>query len=731
MPTSSQGVLGCSNHDTLDRDASSRTNCKASSKAPHELKLIYRILRLISDWALSGFFSEVCVEGVENVESEGALILMPCHHNEIIDIATLSATVPHRRIIAYWTKASLFRNPVSRFILKSAGSIPVARVPRPKEAEDNVKAGSPNGFSNGFATALDSSSRRGPNGQQALFDATYKELAKAGGGVLGVFPEGTSYTLPRIVQVKEGAARAVLGYTRWMGNRRGYGAIVDSWDSVTSINVVPVAIVYTDKSRYRSRVYVKYGRPIDLRPFVDHCLLSNVDSRPNEGSAFQEAVRRLTEEIEKRMLDLTINTANWETLYAVKTSRAILWPNEQDLPLKEFVKVSKTIVVIFEHPTIEIAELKGSLLRYHALLYHTDLTHAALDHVPLPATRQNGSISNHPGCIEPSRKSLSTSSLVKLATGLPSLALPLLLSLPTHLAHTPSYALALLTSRTFAGAEEEARAQYKAIFGGLGRVLGTFSAGFVLVQTRSGKAFLHAIGKAATKALKSCFGMAVGVMSNVLPLHGSESLEEIAEKCMGVVDSAMTFVHSSWSRLGGLGDWIGAFGVAWLLIVWHARIIDTNYIRYKRVRATLAILRAFLFPCRNEVTEDELRPYLATPPPPINPFIAKSLQTFSKDAVTTAGTEVDVESIENARETQRDERARSRISKSTLVRHLLPARADAVVKLRSTFRDLARRDRSEDLLVPHGEVTAREGRGKTVPYTTEDIDFLRECGAAF
>lgn len=78
-----------------------------------EWKLVYRTLRLISDWTLSGFFSEVCVVGTENVPKEGALILLsrlrfsiesvranaflimmlynstPCHHNEIIDIATL------------------------------------------------------------------------------------------------------------------------------------------------------------------------------------------------------------------------------------------------------------------------------------------------------------------------------------------------------------------------------------------------------------------------------------------------------------------------------------------------------------------------------------------------------------------------------------------------------------------------------------------------------------------
>ena len=41
-----------------------------------ELKLIYRILRLISDWALLGFFADVCVIGAENVPSDGALILL-------------------------------------------------------------------------------------------------------------------------------------------------------------------------------------------------------------------------------------------------------------------------------------------------------------------------------------------------------------------------------------------------------------------------------------------------------------------------------------------------------------------------------------------------------------------------------------------------------------------------------------------------------------------------------
>lgn len=64
----------------------------SSSTGKHgrgDTKFVYRTLRLISDWALVGFYSDVCVQGENNVRQKGALILCPCHHNEILDIGTL------------------------------------------------------------------------------------------------------------------------------------------------------------------------------------------------------------------------------------------------------------------------------------------------------------------------------------------------------------------------------------------------------------------------------------------------------------------------------------------------------------------------------------------------------------------------------------------------------------------------------------------------------------------
>lgn len=106
--------------------------------------------------------------------------------------------------------ASLFTNPISRFVLESTGNIPVDR-----KSKD----------------------------RQVLFKGTLEALSK--GYVVGLFPEGTSYTEPRIMQVKDGAAWAALEYTKWITEGKTH-----TQDAV----IVPAAIVYTNKSKYRSRV---------------------------------------------------------------------------------------------------------------------------------------------------------------------------------------------------------------------------------------------------------------------------------------------------------------------------------------------------------------------------------------------------------------------------------------------------------------------------------------------
>jgi len=68
--------------------------------------------------------------------------------------------------------------------------------------------------------------------------------------MIGVFPEGTSYTEPSIAQIKEGAGWAAVEYIRWRMEKNGSKC----QDKPTRLVIVPVGIVYTDKSHYLSRV---------------------------------------------------------------------------------------------------------------------------------------------------------------------------------------------------------------------------------------------------------------------------------------------------------------------------------------------------------------------------------------------------------------------------------------------------------------------------------------------
>lgn len=107
--------------------------------------------------------------------------------------------------------ASLFAHPIMRYILFSSGNIPVDR-----KSKD----------------------------RQTLFKGTIDALST--GGAVALFPEGTSYTEPRIMQVKDGAAWAALEYTKWLKQNPGA--------TQQDVTIVPVSIVYTNKTKYRSGV---------------------------------------------------------------------------------------------------------------------------------------------------------------------------------------------------------------------------------------------------------------------------------------------------------------------------------------------------------------------------------------------------------------------------------------------------------------------------------------------
>lgn len=102
--------------------------------------------------------------------------------------------------------------------------------------------------------------------RQKLFKGTFQALAK--GNAVALFPEGTSYTEPRIMQVKDGAAWAALEYTKW---KKDHPELADQ----PEVKIVPAAIVYTNKSKYRSAVSHNHSRLI-RRLLMSICHFGNM-----------------------------------------------------------------------------------------------------------------------------------------------------------------------------------------------------------------------------------------------------------------------------------------------------------------------------------------------------------------------------------------------------------------------------------------------------------------------
>ncbi|KAG8934545.1 hypothetical protein FRC02_009757 [Tulasnella sp. 418] len=337
-----------------------------------------------------------------------------------VDPAVLSSTFPGGRKLHYWAKASLFGHPIAKKVLLDAGNIPVNRKSSDK---------------------------------QAMFKGTFDALAV--GEVVALFPEGTSYTEPRIMQVKDGAAWAALEYMKWSQSEEGKAK------GAKELVVLPAGLVYTNKSKYRSSALIEFGKPITLSKFTQEFLAPTPD-------APRLSVKKLTKAIEKNLVELTINAPDWETLYCARMARELLWENERTLNLDDFVSTSQLLVDLFAHPNgySSFPALKAALLKYSSLLKVSHLTNESLSALPLPRTLDP----SHPVPL-PSR--LSTLSVLLFSTfaciiRLPFFVVPIIM-------HAPAYVMARYGAR-LAAEEEESQAQNKIVFGLL---LTTFSYGIL------------------------------------------------------------------------------------------------------------------------------------------------------------------------------------------------------------------------------------------------------------
>jgi len=175
------------------------------------------------------------------------------------------------------------------------------------------------------------------------------------------------------------------------------------------------------------------------------------------------AVKRLTRAIESELVEASVNAPDWDTLYAARMARDILWEGTKSINLDEFVPISQTLVDLFSTPDASpnFNSAKRNLLEYYSLLQSSHLTNSVLSSLPLPRSLD-------PNIPAPVPSRLFT--LIILVRDTISALIRLPFFLFPLLVHLPVYFMGRLGAKLVQD-EEETQAQNKVVFGLLSLML--------------------------------------------------------------------------------------------------------------------------------------------------------------------------------------------------------------------------------------------------------------------
>lgn len=243
-PPSAIAHVKAEEHDSL---AKTQKEVKGAGFGP-----AYTFMRFVGERSAAHFFRRVLVVGGERVPKKGTYILCCTHFSTLMDVAIISAELD--RPIHYWAKRGLYKRQPFRWILENSGNIQVNR--KEKSNED-------------------------------LFAGTFQ--AMKAGEPIGLFPEGGSYTEHRLHSMKAGAAWAALEYAKHLLLQ---GEIDDPAKS--KVTIVPAAINYTDKSRFRSEAIFEFGEPFTVDEYMTEFMSKAVEGADGNlqvaGNAFASAL---------------------------------------------------------------------------------------------------------------------------------------------------------------------------------------------------------------------------------------------------------------------------------------------------------------------------------------------------------------------------------------------------------------------------------------------------------
>jgi len=214
----------------------------------------YALLKSVSGfWHNNVFYRKVIVSGRENINPDHHLIFAPNHQNALMD--ALAVLYTHKGQPVFLARADIFKRKTIASILYFLKILPVYRI------------------RDGFRSLKENDD---------IFLKTIDVFKNKNG--LVILPEGDHLGFRRLRQLKKGICRVAFQSDEATGFN-------------LNVKIIPVALEFSNYSRYRQVLTVVYGKPIEVSEFYDIY-------KESPEKALNELRARLSQEMKNNMIHI-------------------------------------------------------------------------------------------------------------------------------------------------------------------------------------------------------------------------------------------------------------------------------------------------------------------------------------------------------------------------------------------------------------------------------------------
>lgn len=192
-------------------------------KPIYKFSLGYTILRPVVEFATRCHYNHLVIRGRKNLPKEGGYIFAPCHQNAMMDPLIMLCCTP--KPIVFLCRSDIFAKPVANAILTFLKILPVYRI---RDGKENLSK------------------------NEGIFNKSKETLVH--GVPLCLFAEGRHNDKHQMLPLVKGMFRIAGETQKELGDKPLY--------------IVPTGIDYEDYLQPYHNVVVNFGKPIDVRPFL-------------------------------------------------------------------------------------------------------------------------------------------------------------------------------------------------------------------------------------------------------------------------------------------------------------------------------------------------------------------------------------------------------------------------------------------------------------------------------